>query len=72
VPCITHNYRQARAIFEEKDWKFRLVAKPGGKSMNGKHITSSQMDKPLPIDCKFFEIMLYTDDDPDPMMPTDQ
>ena len=44
-----------------------MVAKRASKCETGNQIVN--VDAPLPTDCIFFEIMLYTDDEPNPLMP---
>ena len=59
----TYNtYRQARAVFEEDDYKFEVVAKLIDKKEIGKQITN--VDAVLPSNAFLFEVMLYTTVDP--------
>ena len=62
---IVQNCPNAKAIVTEKEYLFVMVGKECGREDIGEHLTNVEL--PFPIHQNFFEIMLYTKDDPDPL-----
>ena len=67
---IEQNYPNAKAIMTKKDYLFVMVGKKSGPADIGKQISNVKL--PFPIHQKFFEIMLYTKDEPHPLLDRDE
>ena len=63
---IVQNCPNAKAIVTEKEYLFVMVGKECGREDIGEHLTNVEL--PFPIHQNFFEIMLYTKDEPHPLL----